>query len=78
MDDTPDTGSLLVVVVEDSLDIGGVLQIAAEDLDLGVGLVLLGSIGAKLPEGDLRDTVQGFGERVIVAGFTILAKRMPR
>jgi len=68
MDDTPDTGSFLVVVIEDSLYICAVLQVAFEDLDLRVGFVLFRGVLGKLGECDLGDSVECFGERVVEAG----------
>lgn len=53
MDDSPDWVALLLVILEDGLNIGSVLQVTWEDLDDGILAILLRSAGWKLIEGDL-------------------------
>lgn len=67
MDNTPDSRSLLVVVIKDCLYICSVLQVSLEDLDLRIGFILLGSIFGKLGECNLGYSVEGFREGVVEA-----------
>ena len=68
VDHAPDARPFLVVEVKDALDIGRALEVAVEHLDLGVGLVLLARAAAELVARNLRDAVEGLGERVGEAG----------
>lgn len=53
-----------VVDLEDLCDVGGVGEVADEEVDLHVGLVGGGGIGGKGAEGEGRDALDGLGERV--------------
>lgn len=58
MDDTPDWIAFLLVVVEDCVDIGSILQVAWKYLDNCILSVLLGCTLWELVQGDLRDARQ--------------------
>jgi hypothetical protein len=59
--------AIVGVVLEDAIDVLGVSDIALEELDLGVGLVLVRSVGTERIKGQLRDALACFGERVVEA-----------
>lgn len=66
MNDAKDA-AIVRIVLEDLVDVVGVGDVAFEELDFGVGLVLLRAIGGQSFEGELGNALAGFRKRVVEA-----------
>lgn len=67
MDYAPDWVAFFLVVLEDGLNVGSILQVTWEDFDDGILPVLLGRALGKLVEGNFRDSCEGSGVRITEA-----------